>query len=464
MHIFQYDPLNHNTASIRLVEVLHKRSKSGLVQCRMLNGTIASNRYTCLSYEWDSKPGGEWIIINGELHYVRRNLWDFLRVATSKYCKQKLWIDALCIDQTNIDERSHQVQMMVTIYKEASEVWVWLGDDPTAARLLTGNPVAKEGTISKSKHGNAPPGLAVSGESIKGQQTQKDIDRMAYVSQNSYWTRAWITQEVALARRIRLLAEDQRVKESELPSMAISPLYQTRQLRSSREYLTTLLHRFANKKSTIPQDAVFSLLGLCEDGAEIDTNYSLSSQEVFEQVLSACRRTMCLCSPGILSKALRMRGTVHGNVEIRNVKLNRLVFNPHIYDRDSEMRIWRCAQCNVSSHRGAAHDGYYVCVGSGCCLEPFHYFWNWNHEYSRYSTMMQDFPYRGTRSKYPARLQEARVLPSPTMGFDDDRTLYTLQMPVSVLLDLKYSEDLDPSHMENFMATRLDARFHSAGT
>ncbi|KAH7089428.1 heterokaryon incompatibility protein-domain-containing protein, partial [Paraphoma chrysanthemicola] len=280
MHIFQHDPLDHNTASIRLVEVLHKRSKSGLVQCRMFNGTIASNRYTCLSYEWDSKPGGEWIIINGELHYVRRNLWDFLRVATSKYCKQKLWIDALCIDQTNIDERSHQVQMMVTIYKEASEVWVWLGDDPSAARLLAGN------------------------FSIEGQQTQKDNDRMAYVSQNSYWTRAWITQEVALARRIRLLAEDQRVKETELPSMAISPLYLTRQLRSSREYLTTLLHRFANKKSTIPQDAVFSLLGLCEDGAEIDTNYSLSSQEVFEQVLNACRHTMCLCSPGILSKAL----------------------------------------------------------------------------------------------------------------------------------------------------------------
>jgi hypothetical protein len=429
----------------------------------MYNGTIASNKYTCLSYEWDSKPGGEWISINGELHYVRRNLWDFLRVATSKYDMQKLWIDALCIDQTNIDERSHQVQMMVTIYKQASEVWVWLGDDPTAARLLTGNFVANEGTISNTKHRTAPPGLAVPGERNEGQQTQKDNDRLAYVSQNSYWTRAWITQEVALARRIRLLAEDQRVEESELPPMAISPLYMTRQLRSSREYLTTLLHRFAKKKSTIPRDAVFSLLGLCEDGTEIDTNYSLSSQEVFEQVLNASQRTMCLCSPGILGKALRMRGTVEGKVEIRNVKLNRLTYNPHIFDGNSEMQIWRCAQCKISSNRRVQHDGYYVCVGSGCCLEPFHYFWNWNHEYSKYSTMMQEFPYRGKRSKNPARLQQARVLPSPTMKFDDERTLYTLLLPVSVLLDLKYSKELDPSHMENFMATKLDVRFHSAG-
>ena len=38
-----------------------------------------------------------------------------------------LWIDYLCIDQTNISERSHQVSIMGSIYTQAAETIVWLG-------------------------------------------------------------------------------------------------------------------------------------------------------------------------------------------------------------------------------------------------------------------------------------------------------------------------------------------------
>jgi hypothetical protein len=38
-----------------------------------------------------------------------------------------LWIDALCINQANIDERNHQVGQMDRIYKDAEEVVIWVG-------------------------------------------------------------------------------------------------------------------------------------------------------------------------------------------------------------------------------------------------------------------------------------------------------------------------------------------------
>lgn len=39
-----------------------------------------------------------------------------------------LWFDAICIDQTNFEERGYQVQQMPKIYGAANEVIAWLGE------------------------------------------------------------------------------------------------------------------------------------------------------------------------------------------------------------------------------------------------------------------------------------------------------------------------------------------------
>jgi hypothetical protein len=38
-----------------------------------------------------------------------------------------IWIDAICIDQSNTQERNQQVSMMGDVYGSATTVWVWLG-------------------------------------------------------------------------------------------------------------------------------------------------------------------------------------------------------------------------------------------------------------------------------------------------------------------------------------------------
>jgi hypothetical protein len=39
-----------------------------------------------------------------------------------------LWADQICIDQSNLDERSQQVLLMKAIYEKALTVFVYLGE------------------------------------------------------------------------------------------------------------------------------------------------------------------------------------------------------------------------------------------------------------------------------------------------------------------------------------------------
>jgi hypothetical protein len=67
------------------------------------------------------------VILNGKIISVRRNLWDFLMQARDNGWYNRLWIDALCINQLDGPERDSQVMMMGEIYSRACNVLVWLG-------------------------------------------------------------------------------------------------------------------------------------------------------------------------------------------------------------------------------------------------------------------------------------------------------------------------------------------------
>jgi hypothetical protein len=45
-----------------------------------------------------------------------------------------MWIDAICIDQSDLQEKNQQVHMMGRIYQEASCTDIWLGDPKDAIR------------------------------------------------------------------------------------------------------------------------------------------------------------------------------------------------------------------------------------------------------------------------------------------------------------------------------------------
>jgi hypothetical protein len=142
MPLFTHTRLTSPTGEIRLLS-LDLDGDLDDIRCTLTNHSLNSRPIYCaLSYEWGNPVPVEIIIVNGELFHARHNLWLFLQrvkaVARenmsqsstsvgSQGATTQLWVDAICIDQTNIPERNTQVQLMGRIYRDARPTIVWLG-------------------------------------------------------------------------------------------------------------------------------------------------------------------------------------------------------------------------------------------------------------------------------------------------------------------------------------------------
>ncbi|OCL02585.1 HET-domain-containing protein [Glonium stellatum] len=82
-------------------------------------------RYHALSYTWGTASPKFPILCNGKIVEVTRNLYEALLYLQQRKIGE-IWIDAVCIDQSNIDERNAQIQHMTEIYRN-TKVLIWLG-------------------------------------------------------------------------------------------------------------------------------------------------------------------------------------------------------------------------------------------------------------------------------------------------------------------------------------------------
>uniref|UniRef100_A0A0D2Y3X0 Heterokaryon incompatibility domain-containing protein n=1 Tax=Fusarium oxysporum (strain Fo5176) TaxID=660025 RepID=A0A0D2Y3X0_FUSOF len=139
---------------------------------------------------------------------LRESLYEALWHLRRPDEDRMLWVDALCIDQTNIKERGHQVNRMGEIYKKADRVIVWLG-------YVSGNAVKLKSGIDmfeKSLPLNAF--SQWSREDIRWKQKWKEVEAGLGVScpeelvdglqsfmEKPWFSRVWILQEVANAKR-----------------------------------------------------------------------------------------------------------------------------------------------------------------------------------------------------------------------------------------------------------------------
>jgi hypothetical protein len=73
-----------------------------------------AGRYVALSYVWGDPSPEEVATVNGLALPITKNLASAIRALrkTLNNVPCPLWVDAICIQQSNIPERDHQVQMM----------------------------------------------------------------------------------------------------------------------------------------------------------------------------------------------------------------------------------------------------------------------------------------------------------------------------------------------------------------
>jgi len=309
---FKHAPLDHTQPSIRIMKVLPNLSPEGFVQCTLTHGST-DDEYTCLSYTWGDESTAYPILIDDQLFFIRQNLHDFLHVVRENYPLRLFWIDAVCIDQSSIAERNHQVAQMGAVYTAAVHVIIWLGKSSDMAEFFRAwNDLGR----AKDNSFNQP------FESLMWQMNawrrlKEFKDGWLELANHAYWTRAWITQEIAHSRALSLLAD--MVEIHELHHIA-DPKYAsvtTADVRFSvhiniaqhrhailGKRLFSLLTKLPNQECQRARDRVYSLLGLAAEGSDIRVDYGSSDMAFVLMLLDVCKELRCLCGFTFISHML----------------------------------------------------------------------------------------------------------------------------------------------------------------
>ena len=214
-----YRPLGPISRQIRLLK-LHPGTEVEDIECHLEHVSLEDNPgFTALSYVWGDLTNTRTILPHNVPFPVTKNLHAALRSIRSRFPElSKLWVDALCINQQDLPERSCQVPLMQLIYGQAKHTIVWFGP---------GNELSKRAVqlVIEMKDTLKPKENPWFNEKIKTAFTTNYsaavhpmthlLDRLeawealAYLVNLPWWTRVWIGQETNFSKDpILLWGED----------------------------------------------------------------------------------------------------------------------------------------------------------------------------------------------------------------------------------------------------------------
>jgi hypothetical protein len=288
MPSFKYMPLQDN--SIRVVSLQPRRSTgSADIKCTLSHVAFGDMpQYDALSYTWGDGIVKRTIFLNEISVEVGENLAAALvnirGLESAGEKPRTLWIDAICINQSDLAERSRQVRFMPLIYERAQMVLVWLGLNGTFkahCREEVNQTIItpKHRWTNGLAHGPVPPLVVVD---LCGRE---------------YWKRLWIIQEIGKARILRIHYNSKTIQWKRFienvksdPKLAGSiPLRLEAQVRGPYDSglnLCSLLRTYQGALCKDPRDKIYGFLGLAidiHDGFPID--YSKSLFEVFTDTI-----------------------------------------------------------------------------------------------------------------------------------------------------------------------------------
>jgi Heterokaryon incompatibility protein (HET) len=226
---FAYSKLNTDLNSdftIRLLTI-QPRLNDDIIRCGISIVSLANAPpYTALSYRWGSLSSRRFDIdLDGRRFSVLENLWNFLWHQSSKSESSTIWTDYICIDQTSISERNHQVQMMGQIYQKAINVRIWLGEDEDESlsamkfissldAICTNNaPFVISELRRQLQRTHSTYSTVVTTDPIRqiicsyrslfgALNPSRFLKALTPLCLREYWSRTWIIQEVCLAQDI----------------------------------------------------------------------------------------------------------------------------------------------------------------------------------------------------------------------------------------------------------------------
>ena len=342
---FRHDTLN-SPDLIRLIELLPGDWEDDL-RCNIHIVSLDSPpTYDALSYSWGHESqddpslpsdvlssfsrafesGKRFLRCNGQILLISSNLYNALRRLRDKSVKY-LWVDRVCIDQSNLLERTQQVRLMGKIYSKARLVVIWLGeeDSHTVPAFALVERMSKLATVSavRSLHTNASDIFNPDALQALGLPSfpSADWESMHRLFERRWFQRSWVIQEVALADKAVVLCGCRIFNWDDVGStgqyLVSSGFFRAMQDAYGRQGRPTLASTIQNSRARVkldvncslalllssmrrfqatdPRDKIYSLLSLVRDEKDpephdkvnndvIRPDYSLSVDTIFRQV------------------------------------------------------------------------------------------------------------------------------------------------------------------------------------
>lgn len=327
MNSFQHIPLDRSKECIRLLRFMDRPPSSELEHFALETYDVATAPpFVALSYTWGNPEPTHDIIVDRSRLPIRENLYVVLKVLRSFFLNQAsfldkpwqwvvqengyplMWIDAVCINQSDHLEKNHQVNMMGRIYSTAERVISWLGDEAdNSSRVMA----------------------AIKATRRTWQYDSKVEQAMDAFVKRPYWHRMWVIQEFVLPQDLVLLCGHKGVWWEDLhhfwhdkklvygangvyrsfsgnsvQSVGETGLAALIFARSSRrgEYdldlqktsrpisVENIMARFTYGGCSDPRDRIYALLALIEPQAGVEpilADYTISAEVLYYRVLGS---------------------------------------------------------------------------------------------------------------------------------------------------------------------------------
>ncbi|KAI7156158.1 hypothetical protein KC349_g6474 [Hortaea werneckii] len=209
-----YRPLNKESLEIRLLTIYPATNSSELpVQCSLSHanlGKAPKPKYETISYTWGRSQERKTIVVDDLSLEVPVSAERAIRRMRHPDQSRVVWIDAICINQDDINEKNRQVEIMAEIYSNTSQGLIWLGevDDSTGKALQSINAAYAEAcaetndfrdlfaNILGTDHFREPLGFA------------PDFAALTRLFGRPWFGRRWVIQEALLAPSSRCIIGD----------------------------------------------------------------------------------------------------------------------------------------------------------------------------------------------------------------------------------------------------------------
>ena len=370
-----YRPLRRDNQEIRLLEIQPAADQNDPLRCTLRHKKLHSAEYDAISYVWGDQinnrshadityhSGKKFTSAlrgtfsscfapderQGQGDQSYRNSIGSSLGAALKHLRQKsrpitVWTDALCINQSDDEEKSWQVRLMTQIYSNAKVVHAWLGPrvgekpeviDAVNAAFDSVNLVAQHldninyelltsperlwlatcfelaqpwsGNIPQPGKGHSAWALKLRTRLMSEDSWGQNLSALIALSRNDYFSRIWILQESGKAHNSTFhyagrkaayrplflslcLAQGFCTSNSPLIPRTLSADFDARFLSCLTARMEsdlngilqmTYFSRSRMHQATDPRDLIFGLLGLTSGNVEIKVDYSLSVEQVY---------------------------------------------------------------------------------------------------------------------------------------------------------------------------------------